>query len=165
MLLLFLLFSHPFTARSPSPLSLPQFLQASISPAPGSFRASILGSMSPLCSLDRPYLLRSWDRYKQYRSKSGSCGAVNAKGFKEVFGGTAGGSLALFKGFDTDRNNLVDVLEVFDAIALCAVDLTLMARVRLIFMFHDENCDENLSWEELEMMISSTQRGMGKMTG
>ena len=138
---------------------------AGIAPAPGSFRANILGSMSPLWNLDRSYLLRSWERYKQYRVSSGTCGAVNPKAFKQVFGGTAGSSLALFKGFDTDRNNLVDAIEVFDTIALCATDLPLMARVRLIFMFHDENEDENLSWDELEMMINSTQRGMSKMTG
>ncbi len=120
--------------------------------------------MSPVCNLDRSYIMRSWERYQQYTSSSGSSGAVNAKAFKQIFGGTAGSSLALFKGFDTDRNNLVDAVEVFDTMALCAIELNMMARIRLVFMFHDDNSDESMSWDELTMMINSTQRGMGKVT-
>ena len=121
--------------------------------------------MSPLCNLSRSYILRSWERYRQHCHQSGSFGAIGAKAFKVIFGGSEGATLALFRGFDTDRNSLVDAVEVFDTMAMCSGELGMMARVRLIFMFHDDNQDEELSWDELTMMINSTQRGMGKATG
>ena len=52
--------------------------------------------------------------------------------------------MAMFEGFDTDRNKLVDLHECFAVLVLTA-KLPVVTRLRLLFELHDENGDDELS--------------------
>ena len=89
---------------------------------------------------DKTYIQRCHKRF----TAGVECPGVGTKEFKNVFGGANNVNLALFNGFDTDRNQLVDLHECFAALVLLA-DLPIIPRLRLLFEITDENGDGELS--------------------
>jgi len=124
--------------------------------------ANILSSQAVFVDKDRAFIMRCYERYSHDNNK---CPGVNQKKFKQIFGGNPVILHAVFHCFDTDRNGLVDVLECFAALVVCSLEMTVMQRTRMIFIFHDANKDGELSHSELILMCSSVCRGMAKMTG
>ena len=84
--------------------------------------------------------------------------------FKNVFGANGGTAEAVFRGFDTDRNGLVDLHECFAVLILMA-KMPYVARLRTLFELHDENSDDQLSQHEVEILMLSCVRGMCKVIG
>ena len=78
-----------------------------------------------------------------------------------VFGGNNGITMAMFEGFDTDRNKLVDLHECFAVLVLTA-KLPVVTRLRLLFELHDENGDDELSKVRGEDLGGN---GMGERRG
>ncbi|GMH98199.1 hypothetical protein TrVE_jg14248 [Triparma verrucosa] len=138
-----------------------KYLEDSLTSDSGSGRhVSLLPNFKGFVNRDKEYITRCLKRFRA----GVECPGVGLKQFRNVFGGNNGITMAMFEGFDTDRNKLVDLHECFAVLVLTA-KLPVVTRLRLLFELHDENGDDELSKLEIEIMMLSCLRGMAKMIG